>query len=248
MWPNTDDLIGKLCLPVSSLDLSPGAVNDLWLPVPRNGKRGKGAEERQRVAAARAASGGVVRADSGGGSGKGAAAGAQRHGHGALRRHSSPGSPAAVARSQAMPGAPSGGRAPPSPFASEAARHGVEAPGPAAGQQSAQPPAGQQQQLQEGQGAGAPETQPSTMSSGLLASTNEAWQQLRHLALNPLDALRSKDCMLHIVATFYPLSEQEIAAVEREASRQHRGEGTSVAPSRTGSLLADSPVHNMLRG
>ncbi len=249
MWPNTDDLIGKLCLPVSSLDLSPGAVNDLWLPVPRNGKRGKGAEERQRVAAARAASGAVARADSGGSSGKAGAAGAQRRGHGALRRYSSPGSPAAAARSSDSTGALPGGRAPPSPFASEAARHGVEAPGPAAGQQSAQPPAGQQQQQpQEGQGAGVPETQPSTMSSGLLASTTEAWQQLRHLALNPLDALRSKDCMLHIVATFYPLSEQEIAAVEREASRQHRGEGTPVAPSRTGSLLADSPVHNMLRG
>lgn len=251
MWPNTDDLIGRLSLPISSLDLSPGAVNDLWLPVPRNGKRGKGQEERQRVAAARAASGGLAaaRAGSGHAGGGDAAPGLHRRSRSVPRRRGTPSSLAGVARSEDTAGALSRGAAPhtpSSPFAAVAADPTLEAPGPAAGQHSAQPAAAQHQQ--EGQRPGSLEAQPSSMSSGLLASTTEAWQQLRLLALNPLDALRSRDCMLHVVATFYPLSEREIEAVEREASRQHRGEGVPEAPSRTTSLLADSPVHNMLRG
>lgn len=243
MWPNTDDLIGRLSLPISSLNLSPGAVNDLWLPVPRNGKRGKGPEERQRLQVARAASGGAAPAGPGGGG-----AGADRvrpSGASVLGRQSSPGSPASVARSEDTAGVLSRGgatRAPPSPFATESAGPATEG----AGQHAAQPPLAQRQRDRER--AGSLEPQASSMSSGLLAQTTEAWQQLRLLALNPLDALRSRDCMLHIVATFYPLSEREIAAVEREASRQHRGEGQPASPSRTASLLADSPVHNMLRG
>ncbi|KAL4458138.1 hypothetical protein ABPG75_013003 [Micractinium tetrahymenae] len=244
MWPNTDDLIGRLSLPISSLNLSPGAVNDLWLPVPRNGKRGKGPEERQRVAAARVASGGLAgpAGDGGSNNSRRAAAGVHRRSRSMLRRRSSPGGPAAVSRSEDTAGVLSQGagrHAPPSPFASAAAGPAFEPGG--------QPPA--QQQQQQLQAAASPEPQPSSMSSGLLAQTTEAWQQLRLLALNPLDALRSRECMVHVVATFYPLSEQEIAAVEMEAGRQQRGEERAAgSPSRTASLLADSPVHNMLRG
>ena len=67
-----------------------------------------------------------------------------------------------------------------------------------------------------------------------------AVQQLKQLAANPLDALRSKRCLLHITATYFPLTEQEIAAV----ARQHAGH----APlPRTHSAAGSARVANMLR-
>lgn len=70
--------------------------------------------------------------------------------------------------------------------------------------------------------------------------------QLRQLASNPLDALRRKECQLHITATYLPLTEQELAAMEREAGRQRSGGGLA-AMQRVSTLAATSPrIANLL--
>jgi hypothetical protein len=70
--------------------------------------------------------------------------------------------------------------------------------------------------------------------------------QLRQLAANPLDALRRKECQLHITATYLPLTEQELAVLEREAGRQQSGGGLA-AMQRVSTLAATSPrIANLL--
>ena len=77
-----------------------------------------------------------------------------------------------------------------------------------------------------------------------LQRVSPALQQLRQLASNPMELLRSKRCELHIVATYFPLSEQEIAAVAREAGRQQRGERGPLRAS--SSTLGSARMANML--
>ena len=70
--------------------------------------------------------------------------------------------------------------------------------------------------------------------------------QLRQLAASPLDALRRKECQLHITATYLPLTEQELAVMAREAGRQQSG-GGQAAMQRVSTLAASSPrITNLL--
>ena len=69
-----------------------------------------------------------------------------------------------------------------------------------------------------------------------LASIPTAFEALAHdfarLAANPLDALRAKQCQLHIRTCYMPLTEAEKEAMVKEASRQRRGgRGLSHAPT-----------------
>ena len=94
--------------------------------------------------------------------------------------------------------------------------------------------------------------QPGEQSLGARSATSVAsgalqqLQNVRDLAQRQLEALRPRGCQLHVIATYYPLSEQEIAAVEREASRQQRGDAQAI--TRTQSLVPGSRVSNLLQG
>jgi hypothetical protein len=73
-----------------------------------------------------------------------------------------------------------------------------------------------------------------------------AMQQLRQLAANPLDALRSRPCLLHIRATYLPLTEQEIAEVAKAAGRQQQGGGGAVKRGASSAALGSGRLDDLL--
>ena len=157
---NPDDLIGRVVLPLTSkdLDLTPGTVNDLWLPVERVTKR---------------------RFENG------AASGGQQHASPALQQaqgspHSGQGLPALGDTASTFSGAAAGQPEPPS----------LQSPSP------------------EVQGS-SPLVEGSLLqrTSRIGSTASAAADQLRRVAVAPLEALRSKDCLLHITATYMPLTE-----------------------------------------
>lgn len=136
------------------------------------------------------------------------------------------------------PAAAGGRQAPRTPEqGSSAAAEGTEAGGGAA---AAVEPVGAAAVLDSRAGAGR------RVSPAGLARVSGHIDQLRQLASNPWDALRRKECQLHITATYLPLTEQELAAMEREAGRQQGGGGPT-AMQRVSTLAATSPrIANLL--
>ena len=145
---NPDDLIGRAVLPLTCL--TPGAVNDLWLPVERVTKRGL----EQTVA-------------SGG------------------QQHASP-------ASQQAQCSPRGGQGLP-------AREDTASTFSCAAGRPVQPSL--QSPLPGAEGS------PLQRTSRIGSTASAAADQLRRVAAAPLEALRSKDCLLHITATYMPLTE-----------------------------------------
>ncbi|EFN58384.1 hypothetical protein CHLNCDRAFT_56823 [Chlorella variabilis] len=193
-----DDLIGRVSLPLTVLDLTPGAVNDYWLPVPRAGTSRGEAEEGSMHRRKH-----TVRMMSNGPHGSSAA---NEQDLGSWPSTVSGRDDTAVFATGNLP------RSTSSPFAAAAANAGVAA---ADGRRAAP-------FSRSSRSPGPPERQQSTASGSSMATV---WsQQLRQLAANPLEMLRSKRCMLHITASYFPLTDQEIAAVAKEAGRQQRGE------------------------
>jgi hypothetical protein len=145
-----DDLIGRVVLPLNVLDLTPGAVNDFLLPVPRAGTKVEEAEEGTTYQHTVRMPSGVI----------------------------------ADERDAGLP-SPSG--------AESAATHSANL------QRSLSSP----------------------FSAAGVSSQASVWSQL---AANPMDLLRSKLCKLHVRISYFPLTDQELAAIGREAGRQQRGE------------------------
>lgn len=192
LW-RPDDLIGRISLPLTSLDLTPGAVNDLWLPVPRDS--GKKAYKE------------------GGGSGMDDL---PTRVHALRVVEDSSGSETAAAMVAPREDTAAG-------FVS---RRPQQEPTPVAAEPAAPP------QHARGPRQGAPGLQHNSPGGGT------AMEQLRHLASNPLDALRTKRCYLHITATYLPLTELEIAAVAKAAGRQQQPGGGMATMSRGPSSAA----------
>lgn len=175
-----DDLIGRVTLPLRALDLTPGAMNDLWLEVPRSGAKpgygefaaAPGASEPRVLAERRPSS-----ATAAGGVEASAAPG------GVARREDS------AARLQSGGGSPSW--------------LGLRLPGSASPRASPPPPAG----AVEPAGPDSPRGRRASPQLGApgLARASPAMRQLRQLVVSPLEVLRSRRCMLHIQATYLPL-------------------------------------------
>lgn len=206
----------------------PAAVNDLWLPVPRAGKKKRynreaserRAAEQQRVLAESLGSG-----SRGGGEGGGVQL-ARLSGM-AGREDSAAHLPARSASCSVHSGRL--GERPPSPSTPTVATGGFA---PATPQQAAM--------------ERPPQRSPSPTGSALQRASGHM-QQLRQLASNPLDALRRRECQLHLTATYLPLTEQELAAMEREAGRQRGGRAAVAAMERVSTLAATSPrIANLL--
>lgn len=59
--------------------------------------------------------------------------------------------------------------------------------------------------------------------SGAMSAAPSTLEHLVRLAANPLEALRSKRCVLHVRTSYLPLTAAEVEAMAREHSRQRRG-------------------------
>ena len=201
LW-RPDDVIGRISLPLSSLDLTPGEVNDLWLPVPRNGKR-------------------IY--DKKGGSGSGSIDELPTRVH-ALQVEGSDAAALVAPREDTAAGFTASGSNRPSPPAAKPASPQLQAAGPG------------------------PQRSPAHGSPGLqhLSSGAAAMQQLRQLAANPLDALRSKRCLLHITASYLPLTEQEIAAVARAADTRRHAEAATPRRANSSAALSSGRLNDLL--
>jgi hypothetical protein len=210
LW-RPDDLIGRISLPLSSLDLTPGAVNDLWLPVPRNGKRTY---------------------DRKGGSGSGSIGELPTRVH-ALRVEDSDTEVVVAQREDT---------------AADLTTSGPSRQQQQQQQQSPSPSAGAPASTQPQAAALGAQRSPAHGSPGLqhLSPGATAMQQLRQLAANPLDALRAKPCLLHITATYLPLTEQEIAEVAKAAGRQQQGGGGAVRRGTSSAALGSGRLDDLL--
>ncbi|KAI3435577.1 hypothetical protein D9Q98_001642 [Chlorella vulgaris] len=219
-----DDLIGSVKVALSSLDLTPGVVNELWLPITRAGEQPSNGDDEgadERIHRVRGLGGGAAAAD---------------------EQDLTSFTPAASGL-QLPPGSPQQSRDVTGPTLLDPP-HALS-PLPAAF--SANAPAalpGSLQPMRSSLRSGPQQLEArSTASSGL----GTVWsQQLRQLASNPLTAFNRK-CMLHITASYFPLTDQEIAAVARETGKQQRGEADHTRTGADGSLANVPRVANMLR-
>lgn len=219
-----DDLIGSVKVALSSLDLTPGVVNELWLPITRAGEQPSNGDDEgadERIHRVRGLGGGAAAAD---------------------EQDLTSFTPAASGL-QLPPGSQQQSRDVTGPTLLDPP-HALS-PLPAAF--SANAPAalpGSLQPMRSSLRSGPQQLEArSTASSGL----GTVWsQQLRQLASNPLTAFNRK-CMLHITASYFPLTDQEIAAVARETGKQQRGEADHTRTGADGSLANVPRVANMLR-
>lgn len=266
--PKLSHAARPLLLLVVTPRIHPAAVNDLVLPVPRANKKKRysrrfsgqhSEQQQQRVLAQPLGVGGAA----------GAASGSSERGGGQLGRVSGnvarqestrSGSSSFSGRSGRLgerPGTPSppltpvaagGGYAPRTPEQASGSR-----PAQAAGTQAGadQAAAGQAAATAGPEPVGAAAVlgaRPVMGRSGSpgLQRVSDHIGQLRQLAASPLDALRRKDCQLHITATYLPLTEQEVAVMAREAGRQQSGGGLA-AMQRVSTLASTSPrIANLL--